>query len=250
MSHRHSHARLALATIVAAGVAGGPHASAGAESASAVTVSSGDLYAYGHHLPPPYMLVVRDGVLTVNGIRVFPPLRRPPVPDTDPLKIARQRHELTQRVFTLQAELERAGRATAEITPRLIEHLRAENALVDSVTGVRDDAFWVWWRGDPQPEQFLVRTSRSAPAPNAQAEEERDLLRHALERDCLVIIAPSRQLVFPPDPPERIKEVLAEIERARDAASDELTREHWFGRHLDHDLARLFQHPLTLPLEE
>jgi len=247
--------RLALAAAFAVGAAGDLHGAGGMEPASdaarSITISSGELYVYGHLLTPPYELVIRDGVLGVNGIRVFPPLRPRQERDIEVAESTRQRHELRERLFALQAELERTGRSTAEITVQLSEELQAERALVDSITGVSDDDFWIWWRGELQPEQFLVRRGRDDAARQARAVAERDLLRHALERDCLVIVAPSRQLIVPPDPSERIAQVLAEIERAREAATDhELTPEQWSGRHLDADLARLFRRPLPLPTDE
>ena len=255
MSQLHSIARLALAAALAVGAAGDCYAAGGTEPATdvarSITISSGDLYVYGHHLTPPYELAIRDGVLAVNGVRIFPPLRPRQERDIEVAESTKQRHELRRRLFTLQAELERAGRTMAEITVQLSERLYAERALVDSVTGVSDDAFWIWWRGELQPEQFLLRRARDEAARRARAVEQRDFLRHALERDCLVIVAPSRQLIVPPDPPERIAQILAEIERAREAAEDhELTPEQWSARHLDADLARLFRRPLPLPTGE
>jgi hypothetical protein len=255
MSRLHSSARFAVAAILAVGAAGGSHAAGGTEPANdvarSITISSGDLHVYGHHLTPPYELAIRDGVLAVNGVRIFPPLRPRQERDIEVAESTRQRHELRRRLFTLQAELERAGRTMAEITVQLSERLYAERALVDSVTGGSDNAFWIWWCGELLPEQFLVRRARGSAARRARAGEERDLLRHALERDCLVIIAPSRQFIVPPDPPERMAQILTEIERAREAAPDqELTPEQWSGRHLDADLARLFQRPLPLPTGE
>jgi hypothetical protein len=220
------------------------------ETGQAVVISSGKLYLYGHSIQAPFTLTIDEATVSVNGVQVYPRLHMRLISPSEVSENARRRHQVTHRLFALQAELERAGRSTDEITPRLTELLRVETALVDSVTGVSDDAFWVWWRGERQPEQFLLRAPRDSTEPQERVEEERDLLRHALERDCLVIIAPSRQLIFPPDPPERITEVLAEIDRAREAAAGELTPERWPGRHLDDDLARLFQDPLTLPLEE
>ena len=70
-------------------------------------ISSGDLYVYGHRVAPPYELVVRDGVLAVNGVRIFPRLAPTASRDIDIAEDTRRRHELRERVFALQGELER-----------------------------------------------------------------------------------------------------------------------------------------------
>lgn len=222
--------------------------SASALATSPAQYTSGEVYLYGNVVRPPYVLTLHDGAVLINDVQVYPKLH-PETKQSGSSEIPdslRARAELSERAFALQRELQAAGYGLTDITPRLVEIFRAETAVVDSVTGVAEMDFWVWWKGEGQPEEILIRCLSDPSSRENQIRAQYDLLCDVLDRGCMVIIASKGNVYVPPNDSERMQIVRDEITMTRWHAVTDSTFERWTGRYLPATIARQFAEPLSL----
>ena len=188
-----------------------------------VVVRTGEVYLYGHKIQAPYTLSVADAVLSLNGIPVCPPLESSTHIGGES-GFSSDRNQLFARMQSLKSELIASGNtSTPEITRSIAEFVRAEVALVDSVTDITSSSFTVWWRVGLPEKVFPVSRRDFGGATAAdlrldEAHKELNLWKKYLGENALVIYGPSWECVLT-DPRDR-PQVYAEIAHARETPTE------------------------------
>ncbi len=157
---------------------GGPE-----DGSESVVVESGLLYVYGNRLDPPYVFSVDRTALRVNGVRLYPALRRarPPVGDTHPIYY--ERHTLKRAGFDLAYSMLEASLPHEVIADSMAELYR-RSSIVDSVSVNAPSHITVRWVDDPFAEDISVPSGPrlAVPEPNVLAARECRAILRDLER--------------------------------------------------------------------
>jgi len=222
-----------------------PHGDAVA--ARAMTFENVEVYVYGHALTPPIILSEDGTAVRLNGIQVFPDLSsaKSRGKATSPLS---PRDQFMVDVFNWQREMEATGLCPSQITPAMVERYRSTPALVDSITGITEDGFLVWWKGESAVQEIQVRCTTTVPmVASERITYEFEQLQETLAKGGILIIATKGGLKVPAND-TRQPIVRDEIRLAQTMAEDDITVASWTARIIPLSVARQFANPVPITL--
>jgi hypothetical protein len=203
------------------------------------------VYLYGHEIAPPFVLTTERDTLFLNGVPVFPKLRsRQPAPAT-PTAEAIAHHALMKAAGAKQRELEATGASIDSITRAVVEFVRADTALVDSVFDVGESSFWLVWRSKSRAEEVVVRPTITAPSRGELLEQEHQRITAILNRGSAFIVTEAADRIIPSRHKSFLR-VRGEIRRAR-AFDWSDTASKWASEVFSESQARLFHTPFPIP---
>ena len=105
-------------------------------------ITGGYVLAYGRYVRAPYRVVDIDGLLRINGIRIFPPLRRPSGPDERRKATNRVADEIASRFASWAEEMPRE-----DASKRLVQWLKQDQRVVSAEEVVPGHAISLKLRG-------------------------------------------------------------------------------------------------------
>jgi hypothetical protein len=214
-------------------------------SAQSFTTDKSEFYPYGNAaMAKPNVLKLDGARVTLNGIQVFPLVVANP---QHPVEVtASPCDSIYESAWALQRELEHKSVPIDQIAEEMAKHFK-RSGQVDSVSSIRDNSFWVWWKCPAHRELISVIPSTPRPTAELLARQTYDLLKSVLERDCLVVVTSKGNYYAPSNDQSRLQAIRQEMRLARAKANldePEFGRQ-WANKELPAFVAYQFAHPLT-----
>ena len=154
-------------------------------------IQSGHVIAYGHHLKPPYEVVVIDGKIYVNEVQMYMP--KPAKPSKmrgDSLRDYEQTQELDLLIVSKYGDWEKE-RGSVKAQELIIEFLEKHASVKDA--NIENDILYVTYKNDLKTKLWLwtikkAKERKIAPKEKeSRLENEANRIINSLEKDHLII---------------------------------------------------------------
>jgi hypothetical protein len=210
-------------------------------------VEAGILFVCGNRVDPPYSFEVVSGeTLTVNSI-VLCPAEKPAIPQKPSRSKTRDlQNAVINDILDWGYLARERGMADSTVRDSMARSIDQWPDLFDSLITIGKAGLWVYYKGDPHPEELLLPIADPQMLPT-KAERLGSQLRELtmeLRRDRMVVFQECG--IFMSIPPERISSVLQEIKDARSLTIEEALRKQY--RTITPHMAEQFARPLALPV--